>query len=244
MEIVYGINPVLEVMRARRRRCHELFISSGRAKLDTDEILDEAHRQGIKIRVLSKEDIGQIANSDAHQGVAARCEPYPLATVEDVLEFASNSHEEGLLLLLDGITDPQNFGALIRTACLLGVHGVIAPKDKSCPVSGAVVKASAGATEYARIVYVTNLVRALSLLKEKKYWIIGADGGASSAIYEAKFEGDNVALVLGSEGKGMRRLVRESCDFLYKIPMVGKISSFNVSVAGAIFMWEVARSRC
>lgn len=243
MEMVFGANPVLEVLRAGLRCCHEIFIFQGKRKSDSGVIIEEASKRRIPIRMLDKEELDSFTGNAVHQGVVARVDPYPYFTIDEICSAAEKKSQKGFLLVLDGITDPQNFGALIRTAHLMGVDGVITPRDNSSPVSGAAVKASAGATEYIMISQVTNLVQTLKKLKERNYWILGADGDAKEVLCEANLSEDNVAVVVGSEGRGIRRLVKATCDFIYKIPMVGKISSFNVSVAGAVFMWEIARSR-
>lgn len=243
MEIIYGVNPVLEVLRAGLRHCHEVMIAKGRKESLHERIAKEAGLKKIKIRETTREEILQLTRTDKHQGVAARVDPFPYASLDSIIDCAKKENSKAFIVILDGITDPQNLGSIIRTALLLGVHGIILPKDNSAPVTPVVVKASAGATEYLPIAQVTNLARTISLLKEKGMWVAGAEAGGEKSIYDVDFKGFDTVLVLGSEGSGIRRLVKESCDYILYIPMQGEIESYNVSVAGALFMGEVARQR-
>lgn len=242
-EIIYGVNPVIEALRAGRRNCHEVMISLGRRELTVAKICEEAARRKAKVGFVSKQEIAALSRTDKHQGVAARVDSYPYAEFEHVLKSSVEDVKKAFILVLDNVSDPHNLGSLIRTAHLMGVHGVIMPRDKSVGVTPAVVKSSAGATEYLPIVQVTNLARTLEYLKESGVWVTGVEGSGEQSIYDSNFKGLNCALVLGSEGAGLRRLVRQLCDFIAFIPMEGLISSYNVSVAGALAMGEVARQR-
>lgn len=242
-EYIYGLNPVLELMRAGRRRCHEIFVSINRKEADAKRVQDEAALHRIPIKYLTRDELTHISHIEKHQGVVARCDSYPYAVFEDVVRAASSDPRKGFLVILDGITDPQNFGSLVRTAHLMGAHGVVIPRDNAVSVTPTVVKTSAGATEYLPIVQVTNIANSISHIKDKGFWVAGADGNSKENIYLHDFRGCNTAIVIGAEGEGIRRLVRERCDYLLSIPMEGAVGSYNASVAGALFMGEVARSR-
>lgn len=242
-EFVYGINPVIHLLMTGSRPCHEVLVSIGRKESDYNKIEKAAKERRLSVKVVSRQDLANLVKTDKHQGVAVKCDTYRFSLLEDVVDAAIRDPLKGFLLILDGVSDPQNLGALVRTANLMGVHGVVIPKDNACGVTPTVVKASAGATEHQKIVQVTNIANTINYLKEKGFWIVGAAGETDSVLYKHDFGSSNVALILGSEGKGMRRLVRESCDHLLSIPMSGSVGSFNVSTAGAIFMNEVARQR-
>lgn len=242
-EIIYGASPVLELLRAGRRHCHVVFTTAGRKEAGIRKVREEAEKNGIPVKTISKEKLSEFTVTSKNQGLAAICDPYPYSTLEEILDEARNDNQKGFILVLDGVSDPQNLGALVRSANLFGVHGVVIPKDNAAPVTPTVVKASAGAAEHQKIVQVTNITNTLNSLKEKGFWIFGADSESSELLYHYNFVGQNTALVLGSEGRGIRRLVGENCDHLLVIPMAGRIGSFNVSAAGAIFMGEVARQR-
>ena len=231
-EIITGKHAVLEILRAKKRRCHEVWVAETKKEKIVEEIEAEAKKNKVPLR---RENI--------HEGIAARCDPFVFSEIGPVIAAAKASNNKGLLVVLDGIVDPQNLGALIRTAHLCGANGIIIPKDNSAPVSPATVKASSGATEHIPIVQITNISTTLKELKDHGFWVVGAAGGTAQNLYLYDFKGNNYVLVLGSEGKGIRRLVRENCDHLISIPMLGKIDSFNVSVAGAIFMSEIMRQR-
>lgn len=231
-EILTGKHAVLEVLRAKKRKCYEIVIAEGKGEKIVEEIEAEAKKNKVPLK---RENI--------HEGIAARCDPFPFSTLSEAVGAAKSSGNKGLLVVLDGIMDTQNLGALIRTSHLCGAHGIIIPKDNSAPISPATVRASSGATEYIPIVEVTNITSSLKDLKKEGFWVAGAAGEGAQNLYLFDFTGNNYVLVLGSEGKGIRRLVRENCDHLIYIPMMGKIESYNVSVAGAIFMSEIMRQR-
>lgn len=242
-DTIYGVNPVLEALRSGRRRCTQVFIAENLKGGTTREIEALAAKNGVRIAKVGKEEIASRAGTQNHQGVAARVDTYPYEELEDVVTTALKDDRKAFLIILDGITDPQNMGSIIRTAHLLGAHGIIVPKDNSCPITPAVVKASAGATEYIPIVQVTNIANTVNILKDKGIWIAAAEGDSETSVYDNEFAGYHFAVVLGSEGKGVRRLVKERSDFLVNIPMEGEVGSFNVSVAGALIMGEIARQR-
>ena len=201
-----------------------------------------AREAGLVIVEADKAKLENICGSKNHQGILAFCTDYTYFSVEEILDYADERNEKPFLLVLDGIQDPGNLGALIRTANASGVHGIILPKRGACGLTAAVFKAAAGACEYVRLARVTNITDTIEQLKKRGVWIYGADGDAEKDMYGTDFSGAT-AIVLGEEGKGLSRLVKEHCDFLTKIPMCGQINSLNVSVAGGVFMYEVFRQR-
>lgn len=238
-EIICGTHAVLEAIRAGKRRVFEVYIATGKAEKMAGQIEQEARRHQILCKKVSGDDLFKMSRVEKNQGVAAKVEGYRYASEDEVLAVIEGTP---FFLILDQVTDPQNLGSLLRTAHLCGVDAVFIPKDNAAGIGPAAARASAGAAEYLPIVQVTNLVQLIKVLKEKEFWIAGADGDAAQSLYEFDARG-RVALVMGSEGKGMRPLVREHCDLILKIPMSGVIGSFNVSVAGAIFLSEIYRQR-
>lgn len=242
-EIIYGINPVQEALRSGRRSCHEICVADNIKRATIERLEGLAREKRVRIKRLKKEELCRRAGTGSHQGVCASVDPFPYATLEDVLATSLSDERKSFLVILDGITDPQNMGSIIRTAHLLGAHGVIVPKDNSCPITATVVKVSAGATEYLPVARVVNIANTINYLKDKGIWVAATDSDADKSLYDNEFAGYHYAIVLGAEGKGIRRLVRERCDILLNIPMEGKIDSFNVSVAAAIMMGEISRQR-
>jgi 23S rRNA (guanosine2251-2'-O)-methyltransferase len=240
-EIIYGINPVREALRGRRR-AFELFVARDVETLRLEKIIALAAEKGVPVRQRDKHDLARICATDHHQGIALRIEPFPYAELEDIEQAWRNSGTPGLVLVLDTIQDPHNLGALIRSAACAGAHGVIIPKDRAAAVTSAVEKTSAGAVETLPIARVANINQALKSIKEWGFWVYGAVGEAGSSVYSQDYTG-HVALVIGSEGEGLRDLVRKNCDVLVAIPMQGGVSSLNASVAGGICLFEVVRQR-
>jgi len=240
-DIIYGINPVLEALRGGRR-AFELFVAGGGSDRRLEKILALATEKGVPVRQREKPDIARLCGTDFHQGVALRVEPFPYADLADILERWRSSGENGLLLVLDGVQDPHNLGALIRTAACAGAHGVIIPKDRAAGMTGVVEKASAGAVETIPLVRVANIAQTLEDLKREGFWIYGALGEAPESVYSQDFTG-HVALVVGGEGAGIRLLVRKKCDVLVAIPLRGGVNSLNASVAGGVLLFEVVRQR-
>ena len=241
-EFIFGINPVLEVLRSKKRKCHEIFISDSKKQNALQEIYNLSKSFGVKISNVDKQKISEIAHDPKHQGVAARVDGYPFSSVQEILGSPSEG-QGNFIIILDGISDPHNLGAIIRTAHLLGADGIIIPKDNACDITATVVKSSAGATEYLKIAQVVNLAREIDTLKDSGLWVGGAAGEGADDLYSHDFTNENTVLVIGSEGTGLRQLIRKKCDFLLKIPMKGSIDSFNASVAAALIMGEVARQR-
>jgi 23S rRNA (guanosine2251-2'-O)-methyltransferase len=243
-EILYGIHPVTEAIRAGRRKMLTLFLAEkGSPRLAS--LTDLAGSAGIPVEKRSAADLNAMAGAGGHQGVAARVGPFPLPDLsapQQVTDLSDLSGGPPFLLLLDSILDPQNLGALLRTAVCAGVDGVILPKNRSAAPSPAVSKASAGALEHARLFQTTNLVRAMEMLKAAGLWITGLDRSGDRSIYRCDFTGP-VALVIGGEEKGIRHLVKQHCDFLATIPQAGPIDSLNASAAGAVALYEAFRQR-
>jgi len=238
---IYGRNPVLEWLRAGYP-AEKLLVSRELGGVALQEISKLAAAGPIPVESLPRNELARVAGSDNHQGVAARVTLPDYVEVDDILATAAGRNEPPLIALLDCIQDPHNFGAILRTAEGAGVHGVLIPKDNAAPMTPAVFKASAGAAAHVAVARITNLSRTMAELKEKGFWFTGADEEGSKLYTELDLRGPT-GLVLGSEGKGLRRLVREECDFVARIPLRGKVSSLNVSVAAALLFFEARRQR-
>lgn len=240
-EIIYGINPVREALRGNRK-AFELFVQESATDHRIGKMIAMAEDRGIPVRRRNRDDLGRLAANSHHQGVVLAVESFVYADLESLLSSLQESTEPLFLLALDGIQDPQNLGALIRTAACAGVQGVIIPKDRACGVTPVVEKASAGAVETVPVVQVTNLVQTLERLKQVGCWVFGLCGEMGVSIHKADFKG-NLLLVVGGEGDGIRPLVRKQCDHLVAIPHYGGVASLNASVAGGIVMFEAAGQR-
>lgn len=229
---VYGVNPVLEALRARPEDVVRVLVERGKA----DRVAKAAREAGVRVLEVERGELAQRSRGGVHQGAGAELAEFRYAELEDLVPGAT------FLLVLDGVTDPQNLGALIRSAHALGAGGVVVPKDRSAGVTPAVSKAAAGALEHCKLARVTNLARAIEQMKESGIWTVAlaADGDRELESLDLKLP---TALVLGSEGSGVRPLVRKTCDHVARLPMVGEIGSLNVSAAGAIALYEVARQR-
>ncbi|NLW21791.1 MAG: 23S rRNA (guanosine(2251)-2'-O)-methyltransferase RlmB [Tissierellia bacterium] len=238
-EYIVGRNPVLEVLRSNRE-IEKIFIQKGELKGSINKIIGIAKDRGIVIQEVDRRKLDQISKGSNHQGVAALVSPYKYFSVDDILEKAERLGEDPFILILDGIEDPHNLGSIIRTAECGGVHGIIIPKRRSAHVSQRVYKSSAGAVEHMMVAKVNNISDTLDRLKDKGLWIYGADMDGDEYYFNRELKGP-IALVIGSEGKGMSRLVKEKCDFLLKIPMCGRISSLNAANAASILIYEVVR---
>jgi len=240
-ELVYGRNPVREVLRAGRPP-RRILLATTVSRAVEQEFLALAGAYGVAIERLTPGELTKVAHTSRHQGVVAEVEPFAYARLEDILARAAEREEPLLVVLLDGVQDPHNLGAIIRSAKAAGAHGVIIPRDRAVGVTPIVEKAAAGAAAHLPIVRVTNLARTMNELKAQGIWLYGAAEDAPRLYAEADFTGPS-GIVLGSEGTGLRRLTREECDFLIRIPMHGKISSLNVSVAAGILLFEARRQR-
>ncbi len=244
MEVLYGVHPVEEALKAGRRRFDHVLVAREREDLRLERLVAALRQAGIRVRQESREQLTAMAKTPAHQGVVALVRPQESLTIEDLFtpDPSAKSGARRLLLAIDGVEDPQNLGALLRVADGAGVDGVILPERRSAPLSPVAVKASAGAAEHLRIARVVNLVRALEDLKRHNLWIIGLDERGSADYDQFDLTGDCV-LVLGREGAGLHDLVRKTCDHLLRIPMAGGVSSLNVSAAGAVVLYEAFRQR-
>jgi 23S rRNA (guanosine2251-2'-O)-methyltransferase len=247
MEVLYGLHPVEEALKAGRRRFDHVLVARERQDDRLARLVTECREAGVRVRQEPREQLTQLAGTPTHQGVVALVRPQELLAIEDLFEpAAGQAGGPRLLLALDGVEDPQNLGALLRVADGAGVDGVILTERRSAPISPAAVKASAGAVEHLRIARVVNLVRALEELKRQNIWIIGLDASSDErgqSDYDRFDFTGNCVVVLGREGAGLHDLVRRTCDHLLRIPMAGGVSSLNVSAAGAVVLYEAARQR-
>jgi 23S rRNA (guanosine2251-2'-O)-methyltransferase len=243
MEVLYGVHPVEEALKAGRRRFDHVLVARERDDARLERLVTLCREAGVRVRQESREQLTQLAQTPAHQGVVALVRPQEFLSVEDLFTPAPGAAGASrLLLALDGVEDPQNLGALLRVADGAGVDGVVLTERRSAPLSPVAVKASAGASEHLRIARVVNLARALEDLKRKNLWIIGLDERGACDYDHFDLTGDCV-LVLGREGAGLHELIRRSCDHLLRIPMAGGVSSLNVSAAGAVVLYEAFRQR-
>ena len=235
-----GRNAILEAFRSGKT-VDKLYVQKGCQDGPVQTILREAKKQDTIVKFVPKERLDQMSETKSHQGVIAQAAAYNYAEVEDILSRAREKGEDPFLILLDGIEDPHNFGAILRTANVAGAHGVIIPKQRSAGLTGVVAKTSAGAVNYTPGAKVTNLSRTIEELKEQGLWFVCADMGGTS-MYELSLTGP-IGLVIGNEGSGVSRLVRESCDLCAGIPVRGEIESLNASVAVGVLAYEIVRQR-
>jgi len=236
-----GRNPVLEAIKSGRT-INKIFIAKGSREGSITQIVALAKEKGIVINEVERAKLDKMSSSHAHQGVIAFVSVKDYVDTDDILQAAEKKGEPPFIIILDEIMDANNLGSILRTSDAVGVHGVIIPKRRAVGLNPAVSKASAGAVEYVPVARVTNISQTIDYLKKKGIWVVGTDLSGEKAYYEADLKGP-IALVVGSEGKGMGRLVKEKCDFIVKIPMKGNISSLNAAVAGAIVMYEIMRQR-
>jgi 23S rRNA (guanosine2251-2'-O)-methyltransferase len=241
--IIYGKNPVKEAISQTLSKIEEILISQELEEERISDIIRLAREKNVKVSFLPRDAISRITGTSSHQGIAARISEFEYNNVDNILSNAKKKGERLLIILLDHIEDPQNLGAIIRTVNVLGAHGVIIPKDRAASVTPAVVKASAGAVSFVPIARVVNLVITIRDLKKKGVWIVGADPSAPKSVFAEELGALDLALVVGSEGKGLTRLVREECDFLVSIPNLGEVSCLNASVAAGIMIYEIVRQR-
>jgi len=240
-EFIYGIHAVKAVLEKDPVRFIEAYVLKGRQDERLLPLLNELQNVGVSIQQMGRKALDDKASGASHQGIIARVKPAKQLNEND-LDGVLAPHEQPLLLVLDGVTDPHNLGACLRNADAAGVAAVIVPKDRSSPLSATVSKVACGAAETVPLVRVTNLARTMRALQEQGVWFVGTAGEATHDIYQAKLSGP-LAVVMGAEGDGMRRLTRETCDDLIKIPMAGSVSSLNVSVASGICLFEAVRQR-
>lgn len=240
-DVLVGRNAVTEALKSGRG-INKLWIASGDREGSVAEIAALAKERGIVVQYVERAKIEALAGGHRHQGVLAYVAPVSYAELDDILKAAEEKGEAPFLVLLDELEDPHNLGALLRTADATGVHGILIPKRRSVSLNATVAKTSAGAVEYVPVARIGNIAQTLKKLKEKGFWVAGADMDGEKAYYEADLTGPLV-LVVGSEGRGMSRLTKEACDFIVSMPMIGRINSLNASVAGSILMYESMRQR-
>jgi len=240
--LLCGVNPIFEKLKSTPGEIAEIILTEGPRRSALRGIELEGRRLGIKISYRSLRVLDRMAHGQRHQGVLAWVSAYSYFPFSDLEQCIKKSQGAYWVLLLDGLTDPRNFGALLRTAEAVGLRDIVIPKDRSVGVTPTVARASAGAVTNLRICRVTNLRRAITALKNHGLWIVGLEASASVELHSRNYPA-RLAVVLGSEGQGIRPLIQKECDLLVSIPMRGKISSLNVSVAGAVFLYEVFRQR-
>ena len=249
-ETLYGFHPVYEALKAGRRNFVEIYIAQNKASKRFDNIKLMADRLKIPVKKIKPAQLRLMAGTDSHQGIGAKAGLYPFTEISHIIgRITSNhgkDHNKGnnhpFLLVLDNIVDPNNLGAIIRTALCVGINGIIIPANRSALPTPSVSKASAGALEHIHISRVVNLVNTIKILKKNGFWIAGMDKTADKSIFASDLTGP-IAIIIGGEEKGIHALVKKHCDFLISIPQTGQINSLNASVAGAVVMYEVFRQR-
>lgn len=240
MHLIYGLHAVTEALKARGRSFEWVGVAKERHDLRLQGVIDDCRKIGVAVRFLPRADLDRMTGNNAHQGVVAVTSAKQYTDLDDVI--AGKRGEYSLVVVLDGVEDPHNLGAILRTADAAGADGVVIPERRAAGVSGTVAKASAGASEHLPIARVTNIARTLEDLKAKNLWIVGLDERGTQT-YDSLDYNMDCAVVLGAEGTGVHDLVRRKCDFLASIPMLGKVSSLNVSVAAGVVLYEIVRQR-
>lgn len=240
-EFVAGRNSVAEALKSGRS-INKIMVAKGERHGAIREIIGQARAQGLVVQEVESAKLDQIAEGVRHQGVVAMVAPVAYAELEDILGKAQENGEQPFIVLLDELEDPHNVGAILRTSDATGVHGVLLPKRRSSPLTATVAKTSAGAVEYVPVARIGNISQTLKQLKKQGLWVVGADMDGDKNYYEADLTGP-IVVVVGSEGQGMGRLTKEECDFVVRIPMKGKITSLNASVACSLLLYEVLRQR-
>lgn len=240
-DLIEGRNAVIEALKSNRT-IEYVMVAKGNMTGSINKVVGIAKEKGIIIKEVDRKKLDSMSITGAHQGVMAIVTPYKYSEVEDILKYAEDKGEEPFILILDEIEDPHNLGSIMRTAETCGVHGIIIPKRRNVGVTPTVYKTSAGAAEYMKVAKVANINRAIDSIKEKGIWVYGADMDGESYCFQTNFKGA-VALVIGSEGRGISKLTKEKCDVLVKIPMAGNITSLNASVAAGIMMYEVLKQK-
>jgi 23S rRNA (guanosine2251-2'-O)-methyltransferase len=243
-EFVYGLWPIMETLRAGRRTMEKLVMADN---LDdkglVGEIVNAAKEKGVDVNRVQRRIIDDIANGSNHQGMALRVGDYPYVDIEDILQLAAKRGEKPFILVLDLLKDPQNVGSLMRVADAVGIHGIVMQDRRAVSVTPAVVASSSGAVEHLRVAQVTNLVNAMKDLKDNDVWLVGMDVGPNVPPLDKTDLNMAVGMVMGSEGEGLRRLVRDTCDFLVTLPMRGQVGSLNVATAGSIALYAAWQAR-
>jgi 23S rRNA (guanosine2251-2'-O)-methyltransferase len=241
--VIFGINPVLEALRARPGSIERLYVVDGGVNPRVaKELFSRARDARVRVETVDRERLLRLSEGGVHQGVAAKVRDFGYLSFEALVAQAKASDRPPLVVLLDGLQDPHNLGAIIRSAHAFGAHGVVVMKDRAAGITGAVVKASAGAIAHCPVSRVTNLSRAIEALKEAGLWVVAADPEGDQTIWQAKLEGP-LAVVVGAEGGGVRKGVLGHCDHRVRIPMVGQVASLNASVSAGVLLAEIARRR-
>ncbi len=241
-DIIEGRNPIAEALKSGRE-IDKIIVAKGERNGSIIKIISDAKKKGIVIQEADRAKLDSLSNTKNHQGIVAYAAAAQYVSVEDILKSAKDKGENPFIVIADEITDPHNLGSLLRTANAAGAHGIIIPKRRSVGLNSVVAKTSAGAVEFTPVAKVSNIANTIDKLKKENIWVIGADMDGENTIYTQDFSG-GMAIVVGSEGEGISRIVKEKCDFLVQIPMFGEITSLNASVAGALMIYEVVRSRC
>ena len=241
MEFLYGIHSVYEALKAGRRNFKEVLVKKTGTSHRLEKVLELAASKNVPIRYANVSDIATVAGTQFHQGICLETGFYPLTPLRDLLQPEKDVFPS-FFLFLDSIVDPNNLGAILRTALCAGVDGVIISKNRSAGPSPSVSRVSAGALEHIRLARVTNMTNTIKTFKKKGFWIFGADADAGTSIFSTDCTG-TVVLVIGGEGEGMRFLIKKNCDYLISIPMKGKIESLNATAAGAVILYEALRQR-
>lgn len=237
---LFGINPVLEKLKASPHEILEILLAKGSSASACRGIDTQARHLGIPVKYLPADSLARLVEGQRHQGVVAKAAGFSYLRFDELAEGISGTSGLVWVLILDGLTDPRNFGALLRTAECVGIHDILIPRDRSVSVTPIVVKASAGAAHHINIYRTTNLRRAIARLKQLGLWIVGLDSKAPEAIYDRMYP-ERLGIVLGGEGVGIRPLILRECDYLASIPMRGQVASLNVAVAGGVFLYELLR---
>jgi 23S rRNA (guanosine2251-2'-O)-methyltransferase len=242
-EILFKRNAIRECLRDGRRRLHRLLIAGDADLSDADDILAEARRRGLPIETTDKKAVNVATHGERHQNMILEVGPYPYASIDDIFQRAARAHEAPFIVLLDLVQDPRNVGALIRTADAMGAHGLIIQERRGCEITPTVVNTAAGGTEHLRVAQVVNLVDAMRRLKERDVWLAGLDLDPKSQPIASVDLNMPLGLVIGNEGSGLRRLVRDRCDLLIHLPMYGQVQSLNAAVAGSVALYAARAAR-
>lgn len=241
-DCLWGYHPVREALRANRRRIMTLHMMLEKIRPREEKLMRIARQSGVRVKGASPQQLNTMVGHKRHQGICAQVSPYPLISFEAILERSQGSGQPPFILVLDRVVDPQNLGAIVRTAHCAGVHGVVIPKNNAAPPSAAVSKASAGALEHMHVACVTNMADALKRMKQRGIWLTGADQNGPETVFRSDLTGA-LAIVIGGEEKGIRPLVKKQCDFMVSVPQTGAIGSLNASAAAAVIMYEAFRQR-
>ena len=244
-DFIYGLHAITAILESEPQRILEIMVAKGRNDERMNKLVNLARKHQISLQFVQRKTLDEKSSGEQHQGIVARAKPARVLNEDDldiILERANSKGRQAFLLVLDGVTDPHNLGACLRNADAAGIDAVVVPKDKSAGITAVVRKVAVGAAETMPLIQVTNLSRSLKQLQQSGVWVVGTSGDAEQVIYDCKMTGP-IALVMGAEGKGMRRLTTETCDELVKLPMAGSVSSLNVSVATGICLFEIVRQR-